>query len=107
MFANCLAKRLGVSITPSKALLERHVHALDQELEALFAAPYSASMLRNITLGGFVNVTLWLSWLQSAETFFLLFEDIIVTTPELSHLRNLPANVRMLEYIMLLDTKLA
>ena len=63
MFATELVKHLGISITPSKALLERHVYALDQEMEVLFNAPYSPNIRRGITLGGFANVTLWLAWL--------------------------------------------
>lgn len=107
MFATGLVKRLGITITPSKTLLERHVHALDQELEALFNAPHSLSIRRDIALGGFANVTFWLAWLRSAETFYFIFEDVAATPPHLSDTRELPPAVRMLEYTLLLETKTA
>ena len=107
MFATGLAKRLGISITPSKALLERHVHALDQELKALVNAPYSLNTRRGIALGDFANVTLWLAWLQSAETFHFLFDDVAATPPHLSHTRELPPAVGILEYTLLTETKTA
>ena len=107
MFVTGLAKRLGISITPSKALLERHVNALDQELEARFNAPYSISMRRDIALGGFANVTLWLAWLRSGETFYFIFDDVAATPPHLSHTRELPPAVGMLEYTLLPETKTA
>lgn len=107
MFARGLAKRLGTDVTPSKALLERHVRALDQELEDLFAAPYSTSMRHSLALGGFANITLWLAWLRSSETFGLRYEDIIVTSPTQCLSRDLPSGTGMLEYILLPETKSA
>ena len=107
MLARGMAKRMGIDVTPSKALLERHIIAMDQELEALFRAPYSSSMRRSIALGGFANVTLWLAWLRSSETFGLRFEDVIITLPSQGLSRDLPDGTGMLEYILLPETKSA
>ena len=107
MFSTGLAKRLGTVVVPSKAVLERHVLALDQDLEHRFSAPYSPSMQRIIALGGFANVTLGLAWLWSAETFSLTYDDVVTTPPASYWSRDLPFGIGMLEYLLLPETKSA
>lgn len=105
MFASGLAKRMGTSVKPSKALLERHVLGLDQDLDTRFLAPYSPAFKQSLALAGFANVCLWLTWMRSNELFSLTFNDITSFSPFQYVENDLPYNVGMLEFALLPETK--
>ena len=105
MFSSGLSRRLGTDASPSKALLARHVHALDAFLRQGLRGPYSPSIKLCFARAGFANCVLWLGWLRSNETFFLCHRDILITLPQDAETRDLPASVGMLELLLLPETK--
>jgi len=104
MFTAGLSTRMGTTSNPSKALLERHIWKLDHDLNAQFLS-CTASMKRVIALGGFANLTLWLTWVRSSELFSLTFADIHAFAPYLWMIHDLPFNCGMLGFQLLPETK--
>ena len=107
MRASGLSRRLGTDVFPSKALLARHVHSLDDILRRGLTGPSAPSVKLLFPRAGFANCVLWLGWLRSAETFCLCHDDIVVTLPQDAATRDLPRNVGMLELLLLPETKSA
>ena len=62
-------------------LLDRHVRFLDQELDAQFLASSSSRIRREVALAGLANLTLWLLWLCSMETFSTEWSDLEISPP--------------------------
>ena len=58
MFAAGLQIRMGDSVTPSRALLERHVKALDTHLNEVYKSTTCPLLRREAVLGGLANVLL-------------------------------------------------
>ena len=69
MFAGDLQIRMGDSVTPSRALLERHVKALDKHLNEVYKSTTCPLLRQETVLGGLANILLWLEWLGSGECF--------------------------------------
>ena len=90
---------------PSLALLERHVKCLDTELDHQFRFPMNPSQRRDAALAGFANSIFWLGWLRTSETFGLTFDDIDYVPAPCAAERDLPANVSMLNFSLLEETK--
>ena len=107
MVTSGLSRRLGTSVTASKALLARHVHALDSSLREKLKQPFAVSIKLCFARAGFANCILWLGWLRSNETFQLDHSDVMVTLPCHAEMKDLPANVGMLELLLLEETKSA
>ena len=76
MFATGLNTRMGDQASPSYALLERHVIAVDRHLNQIYKTTTCPLQRREAALGGLGNVLLWLGWLRSGECFGLAWDDI-------------------------------
>ena len=62
-------------------------------------------MKQVIALGGFVNLTLWLTWVRSSELFSLTFADIQAFAPYLWMMHDLPFNCGILCFLLLPEIK--
>ena len=105
LVSNGLSTRMGTEAKPSLALLERHVKCLDTELDHQFQFPMNPSQRRAAALAGFSNSIFWLGWLRTSETFGLTFDDIDYVPAPRAAERDLPANVSMLNFSLLEETK--
>ena len=104
LFATGLSARMGTSVAPSKALLSRHVHALDTFLETAFqAAPRPLRL--ELALAALANLFFWLGWLRTSEAFGLSWKDVEVLHPANAAEQDLPANVGLLSLRLLPETK--
>ena len=76
MFNGGLLSRIGDYTTPSRALCERHVIAVDHHWNHVYKTTNCHDICREAALGGLANVLFWLRWLHSGECFVLSWEDI-------------------------------
>ena len=60
----------------------------------------------DLALVGLANSIFWLGWLRTSETFGLTFDDIDYVPSARASERDLPANVSMLNFSLLEETKL-
>ncbi len=84
MHATGLRARLGTHTRPSFPLSDRHVRYLDKDLNARYLAAVTEgdlALARELSLASLANLTLWLLWLRSRETFDTDWEDIRVVRP--------------------------
>jgi hypothetical protein len=81
LFASGIAARIGETVTPSVALLDRHVRGLDSDLEEQYLSARTPNGRRTAALAGLATMLLWLGWLRSSETFDLCWKDFNVVEP--------------------------
>ena len=105
MFAAGLQIRMGDSVTPSRALLERHVKALDTHLNEVYKSTTCPLLRREAVLGGLANILLWLGWLRSGECFGLAWDDIESFHPSRYNEFELPKGVGFLSLLLAPETK--
>jgi hypothetical protein len=103
--AKGMASRIGDEAQPSLPLLDCHVRYLDADLDRRYQLATTATIRRTMALAGFANLTLWLGWLRSSETFGLHWKDLVVTEPEDGPLADLPIGCGALSYTLLPETK--
>jgi integrase len=90
LFASGIASRIGEDVSPSVALLDRHVRSLLSDLEELYLSAQATAARRHAALAGLATLLLWLGWLRSSETFDLRWQDFDVVEPENGPLVDLP-----------------
>ena len=76
MFNRGLVSCIGDVTTPSRALCERHVIAVDNHWNLVYKSTTCPVIRREAALGGLANILFWLGWLRSGECFGLSWEDI-------------------------------
>jgi hypothetical protein len=103
--AGGMGARLGNETRPSVALLDRHVRALDQDLEQRYRATGYPHIRRTLALAGFANLSLWLGWLRSSEVFDLEWRDVSALEPRHGPQEDLPPGCGALTYRLLPETK--
>jgi hypothetical protein len=81
LFASGIAARIGENVTPSIALLDRHIRNLDAELEEQYLSARTPQARQKAALAGLATLLLWLGWLRSSETFELCWKDFNVVEP--------------------------
>ena len=78
MFASGMKARLGNESRPSVALLDRHVRWLDADLDQHYRASARTDEVRHeLAKAGLANLSLWLGWLLSRETFGLQWYKVV------------------------------
>ena len=87
--------------------MERYVLYLDRQLAARYRAATDHATRHELALAGFANVTFWLAWLRSSETFSLLWSDLEWFLPEEGPTIDLPPDCGALLYKLLPQTKSA
>lgn len=88
LFSAGLASRIGNDPKPSLVLLQRHVRALDRDLDLRYRAARTPAQRRELATAGFANLTFWLGWLRARETFNLRWCDV----EYIASLDNLPSS---------------
>ena len=76
VFSTRLLSRMGDLTNPSRALMERHVKAIDRQLNHLYKTSKNPIVPREAALGGLANLFLWSGWLRSNEYFTITWEDV-------------------------------
>jgi hypothetical protein len=104
-FATGFRARLGEDVRPSVALHDRHVRWMDNDLDARYCSARDPAAKRELALAGLANLSLWLGWLRSRETFDLEWSDVTVVRPEDAAMADLPPNCGMVAYDMQPETK--
>jgi hypothetical protein len=108
LFARGLAARTGTESKPSKSLLHRHVVHLHNRLDRLYREQVQTASneeLSNICLAGFLNLSLWLGWLRSSESFGLNQEDVNATLPQEGGTLDLPDSTGAIQLRLRPETK--
>lgn len=100
-----MANRLGTETSPSIALLDRHVRYLDTHLNSQYLATHDLLSRRELALAGLCNLTFWLGWLRSQETFQLRWEDTHITYPGEGQSLDLPAPMGAIIFDLCPETK--
>lgn len=100
-----MSSRLGDEARPSVALLDRQVRFLDQDLDRRFRQATCPMARRDLALAGLANLSLWLGWLRSAETFGINWVDVETVEPRHGPLVDLPRGCGLVSYRMLPETK--
>jgi hypothetical protein len=111
LFATGMGARLGTDSTPSLALLDRHIRALDQVLDRRYRACTTAAERCELARAGLANLLLYLDWLRSSETFTAPWAAFDVVDPCADPCDaitvDLPVNVGQVCLSLRAETKLA
>ena len=96
---------LDTQTKPSVPLLDRHVRFLNGTLEKRFQSTHNTQLWRELALAGFLNLILWLGWLQSWEALTLRWCDIATIEPHRSAQADLPTATGLLKLCLSPETK--
>ena len=105
LHAHGMKTRIGTQSHPSIPLRDRHIRALDAELNLAYLQARSPRARRRVARAGLANLILWLAWLRSSETFGLRWCDVFCLPPELGGQLDLPPNCGLLSLRLLPKTK--
>ena len=100
-----LSIRLGTESSPSKALLDRHVRFLLDELERAYAIADPHLPPVDVCMGAVATLFLWLGWLRGSEVFGLRWCDLELVPPKRGPLYDLPTGIGMIILRLLPETK--
>jgi hypothetical protein len=103
--AGGMSARIGDEAHPSVSLLDKHVSALDHKLNKQYQLAQRPEDKRRFALAGHTNLTLWLAWLWSSETFGLEWGDLFVTEPCDGPEQDLPVGCGVVNYRLSPETK--
>ena len=104
-FAQGLGSRIGDEARPSVALLQRHVHWIDADLDRRYQEASSPALRRELATAGLANVSLWLGWLRSQEMFGVTMDGVTVVEPANAAAEDLPEMCGAVIYGMGPETK--
>jgi hypothetical protein len=77
LFASGIASRIGENVSPSFALLDRHVQSLVSDFDEMYSQQNPPSLTdKQPALAGLATLVLWLGWLRSSETFDRLIDGL-------------------------------
>lgn len=105
LFAGGMGSRLGTSAKPSRALKDRHVRWLDNDLDRRYRAARTNLARQELARAGLLNLVLWLGWLRSAEAFNTSHDSTICVLPGDGPTVDLPPNIGLLLFQLLPETK--
>ena len=105
MFASGMKARLGDESRPSVALLDRHVRWLDSDLDQRYRAARTDEVRLELAKAGLANLSLWLGWLRSRETFGLQWYKVVSVDPSDGPSVDLPRGVGVTQFFMGPETK--
>ena len=103
-----MSKRLGTNVTPSLALLRRHILWNQRHRTALFRRERSSGdtpRSRELALAQLAELIAWLGWLRSSELFGLKWTDIVTCPPHNHKQFDLPTGVGAVLLRLLESTK--
>jgi hypothetical protein len=105
MFASGLKARIGDESRPSVALLDRQIRWLDMDLNRRYEAASTDTARNEIAKAGLANLSLWLGWLRSSETFGLPWKNIESIEPADGPTVDLPVGCGIVQFYMQAETK--
>lgn len=103
--ATDMSARIGSETKPSIALLECHVHWIDDDLNLHHKMASTPALKKELAQAGFADIALWLGWLRSGELFGRVFSDTSVVKPCDADTANLLHGCGALLFDLGLDTK--
>ena len=106
IFSTGLSSRMGDLTNPSRALMERHVKAVDKHLNHLYKTSKDPIVCREAALGRLANLFLWLGWLRSNECFTLTWKDVTSIHPSRSAEFELPTGLGFFDLRLDSETKI-
>jgi hypothetical protein len=105
LFASGMKARLGDESRPSVALLDRHVRWLDSDLDQRCRAARTDEVRLELAQAGLANLSLWLGWLRSRETFGLQWHEVVSVDPLDGPSVDLPRGVGVTQFFVGPETK--
>jgi hypothetical protein len=97
--------RLGDESRPSVALLDRHVRWLDVDLDQRHRVARSDAVRNELAKAGLANLSFWLGWLRSRETFDLQWHNVVLIEAADGPSVDLPHGVGVAQCFMGPETK--
>jgi hypothetical protein len=104
-FTKGLRSRLGDAPKPSHALLHRQVSNMDHFFQQEFARAPDQTSKRYWARAAVANLSLWLGWLRSCETFDLRWCDAFLIKPSQARAYDLSAGCGAVRYRLAPETK--
>ena len=105
MFAAGLKARLGDESRPSVALLDRHVRWLDVDLDQRYRVARSDEVRCELAKAGLANLSFWLGWLRSRETFDMQWYRVALIEAADGPSVDLPRGIGVTQFFMGPETK--
>jgi hypothetical protein len=105
MFAAGLKARLGDESRPSVALLDRHVRWLDVDLDQRYRVARSDAVRCELAKAGLANLSFWLGWLRSRETFDMQWYRVALIEAADGPSVDLPRGIGVTQFFMGPETK--
>ena len=105
MFAAGLKARLGDESRPSVALLDRHVRWLDVDLDQRCRVARSDAVRCELAKAGLANLSFWLGWLRSRETFDVQWYRVALIEAADGPSVELPRGIGVTQFFMGPETK--
>jgi hypothetical protein len=98
--------RISHEAQPCLPLLDHHVRHLDDKLDGRYRWAPTCSECRELALAGYANLTLWLGWLHSLESFGLTnWHNLEATEPAKGLIDDLPMGCGFPHYHLLPERK--